>query len=76
MIKSRRMRWAGHVTRWGREGMHIGYWWRKKKDGGQDLGGWIIIQAKWILELYACAEWTGFIWLRIGTVRVLLRPRQ
>jgi hypothetical protein len=34
MIKSRRMRWAGHVARWGRRGMHIGYWWenQKKKD--------------------------------------------
>jgi hypothetical protein len=27
MIKSRRMRWAGHVARMGRRGMHIGYWW-------------------------------------------------
>jgi hypothetical protein len=26
MIKSRRMRWAGHVGRPGRRGMHIGYW--------------------------------------------------
>jgi len=25
-IKSRRMRWAGHVALMGREGMHIGYW--------------------------------------------------
>jgi hypothetical protein len=25
MIKSRRMRWAGHVTRMGKRGMHIGY---------------------------------------------------
>jgi hypothetical protein len=24
-IKSRRMRWAGHVARMGRNGMHIGY---------------------------------------------------
>jgi hypothetical protein len=27
MIKSRRMRWAGHVARMRRRGMHIGYWW-------------------------------------------------
>jgi hypothetical protein len=26
MIKSKRMRWAGHVARMGRIGMHIGYW--------------------------------------------------
>jgi hypothetical protein len=25
MIKSRRMRWVGHVARLGRRGMHIGY---------------------------------------------------
>jgi hypothetical protein len=25
-IKSRRMRWAGHVARMGKKGMHIGYW--------------------------------------------------
>jgi hypothetical protein len=25
MIKSRRMRWAGHIARMGRRGMHIGY---------------------------------------------------
>jgi hypothetical protein len=26
IIKSRRMRWAGHVALMGRRGMHIGYW--------------------------------------------------
>jgi hypothetical protein len=26
MIKSRRMRWAGHVARMGRRGMRISYW--------------------------------------------------
>jgi hypothetical protein len=29
IIKSRRMRWAGHVAR--RE-MHIGYWWASQKE--------------------------------------------
>jgi hypothetical protein len=27
MIKSRRMRWAGHIARMGGRGMYIGYWW-------------------------------------------------
>jgi hypothetical protein len=27
MIKSRKMRWAGHVAQMGRRGVHIGYWW-------------------------------------------------
>jgi hypothetical protein len=26
MIKSRRMKWVGHVARMGRRGMHIRYW--------------------------------------------------
>jgi hypothetical protein len=33
MIKSRRMRWAGHVARMGRRGMHIGYWWGSQNEG-------------------------------------------
>jgi hypothetical protein len=31
--KARRMRWAGHVTRMGRRGTHIG-WWESQKGGG------------------------------------------
>jgi hypothetical protein len=31
-IKSRRMRWAGHVARMGRQGMHMGYWWESQKE--------------------------------------------
>jgi hypothetical protein len=31
MIKSRTMRWAGHVARMGGGGMHIGYWWEIQK---------------------------------------------
>jgi hypothetical protein len=31
IIKSRRMRWAGHVARMGRRGMHIGLWWERRK---------------------------------------------
>jgi hypothetical protein len=32
MIKSRRMRWAGHVARMGRRGMNLGYWWESQKE--------------------------------------------
>jgi hypothetical protein len=55
-IKSRRMRWAGHVTRLGRRGMHIGYWWGSQKEryhqGDLDVGGRVIL--RWILE-----RWDG-----------------
>jgi hypothetical protein len=32
IIKSRRMRLAGHVARMGRRGMHIGFWWETWKE--------------------------------------------
>jgi hypothetical protein len=32
MIKSRRMRLAGHVARTGKRGMYIGYWWGSQKE--------------------------------------------
>jgi hypothetical protein len=37
MIKSRRMRRAGHAARM-RRGMHIGHWWEIQKDHYEDLG--------------------------------------
>jgi hypothetical protein len=30
IIKSRSIRWAGHVAGMGRRGMHIGYWWERE----------------------------------------------
>jgi hypothetical protein len=32
MIKSRNMRWAGHVARIGRRGMRIGFLWERQKE--------------------------------------------
>jgi len=47
MIKSRRMRWDGHVTRMGEERGCIGSWWENRSEGVHwgDLGvdGWIIL---------------------------------
>jgi hypothetical protein len=35
---SRRMKWAGHVARMGRRGLHIEYWWdcQKERDHWED----------------------------------------
>ena len=47
VIKSRIMRWAGHVARMGEERGCIGSWWgnRRERDQWGDLGvdGWIIL---------------------------------
>jgi hypothetical protein len=32
VMKSGRMRWAGHVARMGRRKMHTGYWWKNQKE--------------------------------------------
>ena len=64
VIKSIRMRWAGHVARMGEERGRIGSWWgnRRERDHWGDLGvdGWIIL--RWISR-----RWTGLGWLRTGT---------
>jgi hypothetical protein len=74
MIKSRRMRWVGHVSRMGRSRMHIGYWWEIQKERDQwedrDVGEWTIL--KWVLERYNGMVGIGLIWLRIGTSGGLL----
>ena len=69
VIKSRRMRWVGHVARMGEERMCIGSWWGNRKEGDQwgDLGvdGWIILG--WISRGWDVGIWTGLGWPRIET---------
>jgi hypothetical protein len=38
MIKSRRMRWAGHVASTDRRKMHERFWWENQKERDQPLG--------------------------------------
>jgi hypothetical protein len=37
IIKTRRMRWAGHVARIGGRVIHIEFWWEGQKDDEEDL---------------------------------------
>jgi hypothetical protein len=46
-----------------RKGIHVGYSWEIPKEGGQDVGGWIILSC--ILERENGVMWTGLS-LRIG----------
>jgi hypothetical protein len=51
VIKSRRMRWAGHVARMGRGEVFMGSWWRgpKARDLWEDVGVGGRITLKWTL---------------------------
>ena len=69
VIKSRRMRLAGHVARMGEERECIESWWgnRRERDHWGDLGvdGWIILG--WISRRLNVGIWTGLGWPRIET---------
>jgi len=69
VMKSRRMRWAGHVVGMGEERGVLGSWWgnRRERDHWGDLGvvGWIILG--WISSRWDVGIWTGLGWTRIET---------
>ena len=69
VIKSRRIRWAGHVARMGEERGCTGSWWGNRREGDQwgdlDVDGWIILG--WISRRWDVGIWTGLGWPRIGT---------
>jgi hypothetical protein len=74
IIKSRRMRWTGHVARMGEKRnayrLLVGKPEGKRPQGRLDVGGWIILG--WILERWDGVMWAGLVWLRIGTGGELL----
>jgi hypothetical protein len=68
VIKSRRMRWAGHVTRMGGGEACIGFLWGNLRErdhwGDPGVGGRII---GWIFRKWDVGVWIGLGWLRIET---------
>jgi len=70
VVKSRRMRWAGHVARKG-EGRGVqGFWWGNLRErdqwGDPDLDGRIILRR--IFRNWEGVVRTGWSWLRIERV--------
>ena len=69
VIKSRRIRWAGHVAHMGEKRGRIGSWWGNWREGDHwgDLGidGWIILG--WISKRWDVGIWSGLGWPRIET---------
>ena len=65
VIKSRRMRWAGHVARMGEERGCIGCWWGNRRERDLGVDGWIILG--WISRRWNVGIWTGLGWPRIET---------
>ena len=69
VIKSRRMRWAGHVARMGEErGVYrvlVGKPKGRRRWGDLGVDGWIILG--WISRRWDVGIWTGLGWPRIET---------
>ena len=69
VVKSRRMRWAGHVAHMGKGEVCTGFWLGNLRErdhwGDPDVDGRIIL--RWIFRKWEGVVGTGLSWLRIGT---------
>jgi hypothetical protein len=77
VVKSRRIRWAGHVVRMGEDiDAHMVLWESLRERGhwgDQDIDGRIIL--RWIFRKLEGVVGTGWSWFRIGTGGGLLWVR-
>ena len=63
VIKSRRMRWVGHVTRMGEGERRV----QGERDHWGDPGADVRIISRWSFRKCDVGVWTGSSWLMIGT---------
>jgi len=69
VIKSRRIRWAGHVARMGERRSVCRILWGilRERDHLEYPGLYGRIKLRWIFRKWDVRVWTGSSWLRIGT---------
>jgi hypothetical protein len=67
VIKSRRMRWAGHVARMGKREMYIGFWWGDLREG--DHLGNPGVDGKIILKCIFKTWYGGLDWIELSQNR-------
>jgi hypothetical protein len=68
MIKSRRMRWAGHVAQIERRGTRIGYWWESRRE--RDHKG--RLRSRWVDNIkmdLGEIGWGGVDWIDLAQNR-------
>jgi hypothetical protein len=68
VIRSKRMKWAGHVARFREREVYTGFWWGElgERENLEDSGvdGRMILRG--IFRKWDVRAWTGSSWLRIG----------
>ena len=68
VIKSRRMRWVGHMACMGGGDAYTGFWWGNLRErdhlGDPGVDGRVIL--RWIFRKWDVGVWTGSSWLKIG----------
>jgi len=69
VIKSRIIRWAGHVAHMRRGAVYTGFWWGnpRERDHLEDSCVDRRITLRWIVSKWDVGTWIGSVWLRKGT---------